>query len=91
MKVQFIEKYLIFVGLHSKGTQFVKFPQNSKIRFPKITEIWAKSNERQGKNKFLLSKMSAQVQFLIFLDYIQYSPRKVTMKSMHQDIYPGAS
>ena len=74
-------------GMHPKGTQFVKLTQNHNLDFQNWLILGGKLNERQGKNRWLCSKMSVDLGILIFLDYFSYSLRKVSMKSMRRYMY----
>ena len=55
--------------------------RKSQIEIPKIVEIRAGCDERQGKNVQSPSRTCNILPILIFLNDIQNSPKEVTMKS----------
>ena len=73
-------------GMHPKGTHFTEIKENPIFTFHKLGEIKAKSDERQGKNRWAPAKMSDHAPHKIFLGHFQYSWRKVTMKFMMRDL-----
>ena len=89
-KVKFMGKVFIYFWCVPKRHAICGIHTKLQFGFPKMADFRAKLDERQGKNQWLRSKLSADLRNLIFLDYFSHSLRKVTMKSWC-DIYIASS
>ena len=85
--VKLMTKFLFYFWYAPKRHTICGIHGKLQIGFSKMADFRAKIDECQGKNLWLRSKMSAHLRILIFLDHIEYSLRKVTMKSMRRYIY----